>query len=630
MQTSIHCRLPLPTVNDLALKTILYATAAQRVGLPNSRTRKNLRMAQRLSVGGHILPPLARHRKVDLWSFDIESAYKIFAVSATSKSESWIRLWTETLLTQAGPAVVRSLTLVFGHVLAVYNFNVASSLLKTLLVVSFDLADSIDNYFDDYFGFAPNNMGQTYCQILGEAAALVGLKPKEGKNEFGKSINLLGLIISVEQLQDKNGHTNSTRILTCLQEEKMTRLVSKLESLLVKNSISMIKEVQTLVGKLGFWASSSSTLIKQIGFTLLSPIFRKFSTRNAWVKQLSQDEETCALRTLTVMKDFLLKNSTRVYDPAEWSHKPIYLWTDASIEGDNASMAGIFSQYDPINKVMCSKGWQKDFSVSDNPEMFRHASSPIAWLEQLAIEHSIQKYKTDIKGKLLFLFTDNSVAFYAMTKGRSRAPLVHTSAVRSLLTAASVECEPWTEWVPSDWNISDILTRLPSQGEERQQILQILQEQFGLHEIDFDDTIECHVILDQGKNNLTSDLPSEDNNHVRCENSLTSISLSEDNNNKAQAQLFVSAIAPEDFVTEPEDSVSQQEFANQIYLDELERLEEWGSTEPTKSVRGKRKRSGESIYENGLQSEAVVCQISRAESIDEWWIQCSRRPDLQV
>jgi hypothetical protein len=328
---------------------------------------------------------------------------------------------------------------------------------------------------------------------------------KKEKTEFGQQIKLLGLLVTLEQIFNfrQNGKKaktqDSTTVTTEIIPKKFDRMMGELEEC-SKTPMSKLRLLQKVIGKLIFWARDRGELSRQFTSATMAPLFRlKFQESHGHsrrVKQLdvvadvTSVQEILIRRSLLILKKYITSNPKATTSPGEWAATPAILYTDAAYEPTaefDCSMGGILALWE--NDKWVTYAWARDFRLKDFESEFQGVSSVIAYLETIAVEHSINKWEQKLRRKLIFIHTDNSVTFYALVKGKARNPRIHLSAGALLLKIASLNSQVWVEWVASAYNPADICTRMPTDPDELNNLIILLHQYIFLIQIDLDEDV---------------------------------------------------------------------------------------------------------------------------------------------
>ena len=134
-----------------------------------------------------------------------------------------------------------------------------------------------------------------------------------------------------------------------------------------------------------------------------------------------------------------------IYSDAEWTVLECQPWLRKGLGG-----------------ILWADGVCKAASV-DTPDHLVTALSPrktqIIPLELMAAAGMIHTYREDIKGRDVIFFIDNQSVCAALTKGCSRSLDIQIMASAWHLALLRLGARVWIEWVPSNENPADILSR---------------------------------------------------------------------------------------------------------------------------------------------------------------------------
>ena len=144
-----------------------------------------------------------------------------------------------------------------------------------------------------------------------------------------------------------------------------------------------------------------------------------------------------------------------LYSDAEWSERPHPLTTQADGYCDSHSTgmgAIVFAK--PQTAACCGEA----------PDQIVKSLMPrqtqIIALELLAVAGALSTFRDIIAGHDIIVFCDNQSVCAALTKGASKALDIQFFATAFHILCQEFHCCPWIEWIPTDANPADSLSRI--------------------------------------------------------------------------------------------------------------------------------------------------------------------------
>ena len=134
--------------------------------------------------------------------------------------------------------------------------------------------------------------------------------------------------------------------------------------------------------------------------------------------------------------------------------RPLLLWTDAAWEKRVASAGALL--FEPEARAFTAAAcldWREAV------ERMSPKEQPIALLEAAALIAAVSLWSQQLRGKHIIVFIDNLSAACALVKGSSTDNDLQHLATAWQLLCAELNMAAWVEWVPSDSNPADQLSR---------------------------------------------------------------------------------------------------------------------------------------------------------------------------
>ena len=167
--------------------------------------------------------------------------------------------------------------------------------------------------------------------------------------------------------------------------------------------------------------------------------------------------------SLAIGMEFFIKGipllSPRIYKLGEIRSPPLLFYSDAEWT--------VLDKPPWLSKGLGGIMWQpglKPFAAAvDTPQHLVDALSPrktqIIPLELMAAAGMLYTYGDKLRGQDVIFFIDNQSVCCALVKGCSRSWDIQLLATSWQLMCLQLGCRIWIEWVPSESNPADILSR---------------------------------------------------------------------------------------------------------------------------------------------------------------------------
>ena len=199
--------------------------------------------------------------------FDLEAAYKQFAVADMDAAASVIAVKSDKFVGGIGLFIARALP--FGGKASVVGFNRAALAFRSILNKLFYLPAL--NYFDDYPIIVTDELAGIVDEAVKSVARIIGFRLKGGAKDkpFASTFKVLGVRLDLEQaLSHAVVNVGKT-------PERCTALTARIGEILVTNKLSAA-EASQLAGRLGF---ASGQLFGKAGASALWHLRRRAEGR---------------------------------------------------------------------------------------------------------------------------------------------------------------------------------------------------------------------------------------------------------------------------------------------------------------------------------------------------------------
>ena len=381
------------------------------------------------------------------WAQDLDAAYRQIPVK--NPQMAYV-----ALTTPMGPTLWRHNALCFGATASVWSFNRLADALTYLGRCL--LASPIMHYVDDFGSCEPDGLAQSSFTSFSEMTAILGLKMKATKaNPPSKNLKMLGVFISCDD--------DHVILRPCPQ--RIAKISTVIQQALEQNHLGP-DQAQRLCGKLVFLQTTS---FGNVGQAALHSLYSRAAEASNLHGAL-----TYALRASLMTLQSLLKDTKPRCLPVNPSYHSGVIYTDAffSPGDDNKKMKPQEApmKWHPQMIKDVDHGWGSVTTIQGTT-FYNHGRAPtpllkkygkrkafIYFLEMLAPVVLIASSHRELP-RFLVMFIDNQAGLMAMTKGYGG-----DSSVNGMLTffwalLADLNIYIHLEWVPSDLNIADPISR---------------------------------------------------------------------------------------------------------------------------------------------------------------------------
>jgi len=339
----------------------------------------------------------------------------------------------------------------FGASAAVHGFNRAASAVNFLL--HSELGTPVTNYFDDFSVILPEELAGVADDVAKEFLDLIGwtIKADKSHNPMRQSFGVLGVEFDLSTISSDEGGSS---VITVRNTKSRTNEIRRcIQGHLDRGSMSPA-EASRLRGRLVFANSQTFGKIGALTYHHLGEKAnqpggsRTMSYELKWSLEWWMEHMTTAKeRTIPVGKQ----------------KPPVIIFTDGSCEPSCKSPHGIKAGigvviYDPIDDYAEAYGGNLPEDLVGLLSNYGAKQQIVGQSELIpcVLAKSILKpWKERLKGRLVLAFVDNDAARYGIIKGsspsRDSAWILH----EYWTAEAELECNTWTERVPSASNCAD-------------------------------------------------------------------------------------------------------------------------------------------------------------------------------
>ena len=379
------------------------------------------------------------HRDIDAFSWDIKSAYKILKVAKPDRDNSWLVFWDHQEQTWYA---CQSDTLVFGHIASVCGWNSVGQIMERAFKKA-TLLESADSYFDDYSGFCLRGQGKAWLELAKALFNYFGIAVEPDKCESGSKLTLLG--VSYDLRPGAPGIGIGT------VERKQKNVIAELNAM--ANGNVTFAAARKTIGKIQHWLAlppkATRVEMQQALSQLYNWMYSDFRDKDENLVAAACD--ACAIATQLVGEFH-----ERVILPEGRPVGAVTPLADASWEDNLGHVGAILFTGHEIHTLSAT------VPAAAPPA---DATSPIAVLETAVVGLAFETWgHGPLAHRKVGIFTDNSVTFFSLVKGRSRSSVVQRAVVTTTQTAAAVGADWWIHWLPSEENAADSLTRVPDEA----------------------------------------------------------------------------------------------------------------------------------------------------------------------
>ena len=336
------------------------------------------------------------------------------------------------------------------------------------------LGIAVDQFVDDYICVdrddspvhASQGGGETWSSSaqwgLDRLHSLCGLELEPSKRKTAKPVNVL---LGVEG--DLSGFKDSRQVKFRPTERRCRAILAQLSRCQREDKMTP-RVAANLLGRLTFILSSTYT---SVGRAATQPLVDRASAKRT-PAHLRKWEWTASMTHMLHFFQALFHELPPLnFDFRAKPKAKIILYTDASISPDRNGLG--FIAFDQESKeswwceAACPQGLMEQWkSPEGNPWLLKElAGEPdldthINAMELLGVLAAVWTLGEEVlQDRDVLVFIDNTAAMSATVHGYARSPNMAALSNTLHLALASVQCNVWVEWVPSDANCADIPSR---------------------------------------------------------------------------------------------------------------------------------------------------------------------------
>ena len=384
-----------------------------------------------------------------IWAQDLNGAYRQFPVRHPSDCYC-------ILMTPQGPILLQHHAMTFGAVSSVWNFNRAADGLTFLSRRL--LATTVGHYVDDFIGVEKNSIVQSGFEQFTRLMCILGLRMKERKALSPQTTQkVLGINMQVD----------GDRVILAPHPDRCDKARATMHRALQVNRLSQ-EEAHRLAGKLVFL---TSTLFGQLGRAALLPIYSRAhgTSGDDHQGQLNGPLRSSLNTLIQLLTEIKPREIPR--DPAQ---PQIVLYSDAYFVLDGQILSpGSGSVPQQWHKTRChtyENGW--GCVVHFDGETFFSAGRIPGWIIKKYCTRKAYIYFLEVTAqflgllmcrsapsKLIISFIDNTSGFFALRKGYCKDPAICNMIALVWRVITYMGWHLHLEWVQSDLNVSDQVSR---------------------------------------------------------------------------------------------------------------------------------------------------------------------------
>ena len=411
-----------------------------------------------------------RHSTADIgvWAHDLDAAYRQLGV----KDPSYAYV---ILQTPGGPLLFRHTALCFGSSASVWSFNRMADAM-VYLTQSLLIAPCV-HYVDDFGNVEPMQSAPSSFWAFSEMFRILGLKMKEKKAmPPSTSQRMLGVIMTIR--------SDTIELAAC--PARIEKLQGVISTSLESNQLAP-EVAHRLAGKLLFL---QTTCFGQMGKAAVQCIYSRAAQGSNDFNRLTGALEA----SLLTLRKILGEMGPQVI-PCFPAYTQSVLYTDAFFQlGDILKTASNRMTWCRKQVTEMKNGW--GFVMATEQEVFfSHGQVPanvlkhfnqrrayIYFLEAIAPVIATVVMRNHCS-KFLLVFIDNQASLQALRKGYGRDQNVNGLLSFFWSLVARMQIHIHFEWVPSELNIADPISRHSLEIAERHGWTEVDLDLAGLYKI---------------------------------------------------------------------------------------------------------------------------------------------------
>ena len=383
-----------------------------------------------------------------IWCQDLWAAYRQYPVARPDEAYVLLQL-------PHGPSLWRHSVLPFGSSSSVWCFNRCTDAL--LFLGRCLLLCLVLRFVDDIGSPDAEWSANSSFSAFSELCELLGLRLKPSKAQPPSNVQkLLGVTISVKE----------EGIVLEPTPQRIQKVRAALQQALASDSLTP-EEAARITGKINFL---NTTMFGQLGASAMQPLY----ARARDCRGDSSHSLNGALRSaLTTLNAILANPVPRVIPYGDGAPAQIVLYADAFFELGDSSFGLADNPPEHWSTSRCRYYRNGLGFVLRTPQGVRctHTSVP-AYVLSLFSSRRAYIYALEILAQLLGVLTsldvvrgrwigfiDNTAGRAALNRGYGRDPAINHLLAFFWAFASRVQWSPHFEWVPSELNVSDPISR---------------------------------------------------------------------------------------------------------------------------------------------------------------------------
>ena len=423
------------TVNDINNAT----EVSEQLELPS--TDLNVAVLRKLKT---LLNRLKKDTKIWGWVLDERKAYRQLPILPDQRK--WSVVGFKHFQTKR-PVFFVMIGHSFGLVSAVYNYNRRSAAINDILLNLFEMVAF--NFYDDKFGFEPEETAGMAKLIAEMVHFLLGAKFDEKKLQLAQDPTILGVTYDLEAM----------RLL--IKDSRKVELIEELKA--IKHTGSLVPgQAGKLKGKLMFGASQ---LWGKVGRAFLRAIsHRQYEKPISFRDQsetLDHDQLTPALEfSVDQWINLIARGPPREIGDTDPRPSDVVIFTDGFTPDHRKEESGPSR----VGGVLFDRSMKNP--VQFTSEVFDHViekwiprKTQIVMVELVAAVLALTSFGSKLKGKFVLLLIDSEAVEGALIKGYSGTEDVCELVGLFWDLAAALKCQIYIDRVPTDANPADYPSR---------------------------------------------------------------------------------------------------------------------------------------------------------------------------
>ena len=351
--------------------------------------------------------------------------------------------------------VWKPISIIFGSVASVIDYNMCSLAVTKICKSLFDIP--VISYFDDFLLLSTeddsrvddsdNPVGGRYWsteKIFNEINDLIGFEVHKGKAESGKVITFLGITFDISSQMEDN---IEDKCIITIDDDRRNRLRSMLDEILKSGNLSATQAAQT-AGKLSF---ATGVMFGRVGRALLKPFYARAAIESEqFFVHLNEDIKTSIEWFMKALETSFFREVRLGSFVSQ--KRTFHIITDGQGDGGIGMIFGPGSSKPSKNLSDCVCSLDHL-----SPDFIGH--NKIVVVETLAVISAIETILDRISHATIVVWSDNTQTLSLLARGYSPNSILNKMTKYFWTLMARSQTTPWFEWVASNDNLSDPLSR---------------------------------------------------------------------------------------------------------------------------------------------------------------------------